>query len=126
MKALGNASDASSHYTININDFNMLQINTSGYSGPRSVSFTSMPAKKAENSITHIRRCHVCGTVNESTNQAIHQCSDCGKHLAPFYYFDESQMQGLADNGLHLSQLKEVDRTQVETFKPLWGFSTYW
>jgi predicted nucleic acid-binding Zn-ribbon protein len=81
---------------------------------------------KTEISILHIRRCHVCGTVNESENQAIRQCTDCGKHLAPFYYFDESQLMGLAENGYHLSQVKDRDPTQVETFKPLWGFSTYW
>lgn len=75
----------------------------------------------------HVRRCHVCGTVNESENQAIHRCSDCGKSLAPFYYFNESGLQGLDANGLHLSVMKEYDpQTQVETFKPLWGFSTYW
>ncbi len=85
-----------------------------------------MPAKKTENSIVHIRRCHVCGTVNESENQAIYKCSDCGKHLAPFYYFNESQLTGLSENGFHYSQMKDYDRDQVETFKPLWGFSTYW
>jgi hypothetical protein len=84
-----------------------------------------MPAK-TENSVTHIRRCHICGTVNESVNQAIHQCAGCGKHLAPFYYFDESQLIGLAENGYHFSKMKEHDSSQVETFKPLWGFSTYW
>lgn len=85
----------------------------------------SMPAR-TENTVVHVRRCHVCGTVNESENQAIKRCSKCGKPLAPFYYFDESVLEGLQDDGLHFSTMKLYDPEQIETFKPLWGFSTYW
>lgn len=71
--------------------------------------------------VTHIRRCHVCGTVNESEKAAIHKCSSCGKHLAPFYYFDESKMDGIADNGIFQSDLKHA-----LNFNPIWGLSYYW
>jgi ribosomal protein S14 len=71
--------------------------------------------------VTHIRRCHVCGTVNESEGSAIHKCSDCGKHLAPFYYFDESKMDGIGDNVLFQSDLK-----QATDYNPIWGLSHYW
>lgn len=82
---------------------------------------------RTEDTVTHVRRCHVCGTVNESVNQAVHKCTTCGKHLAPFYYFDESQLLGLDVGDLHFSVMKVHDpQVQVETFKPLWGFSTYW
>lgn len=82
---------------------------------------------RTEEQISHVRRCHVCGTVNESENQAIRSCKGCGKHLAPFYYFDESELKGLDVGGLHFSVMKNFDpEVHVETFKPLWGFSTYW
>jgi len=69
----------------------------------------------------HIRRCHVCGTVNESENSAIHKCGHCRKHLAPFYYFDESQLKGVSDNKLEMSLW-----VQQAFYHPLWGLSTYW
>lgn len=71
--------------------------------------------------VTHIRRCHVCGAVNESENAAIHKCSHCGKHLAPFYYFDESKLEGLEEAAPHLSVWKKA-----QNFNPIWGLSTYW
>lgn len=71
--------------------------------------------------VTHIRRCHVCGTVNESEGSAVQKCSDCGKHLAPFYYFEESQLEGLGDQQLWWSQFKDT-----QDCRPIYGFSTYW
>ncbi|MFN7453606.1 MAG: hypothetical protein ACK5RO_02995 [Pseudobdellovibrionaceae bacterium] len=71
--------------------------------------------------VFHIRRCHVCGETNQEENSAIRRCSHCGKHLAPFYYFDESRMEGLSTEGVHWSQWKEVAQ-----YNPLWGLSTYW
>lgn len=85
-----------------------------------------MPAKK-ETVAVHIRRCHVCGTVNELLGAAIHKCQDCGKHLAPFYYFDESDMQGLDADGFYLSTYKQsAEAKDPSLFFPLWGFSHYW
>ncbi len=76
-------------------------------------------------SVFHIRRCHVCGHVNELNGQAVHQCSQCRKHLAPFYYFDESKLEGLHDMGFYLSTWKE-SLLMPGTANPLWGLSTYW
>lgn len=80
-------------------------------------------------SVAHIRRCHVCGEVNESEGSAVHKCGHCGKHLAPFYYFDESKLEGLTDQGPYLSvwkQSKPPKGPSGETFNPIWGLSTYW
>lgn len=80
-----------------------------------------------KDTLFHVRRCHICGTVNELENQAVRQCRCCGKHLAPFYYYDESESKGIEANGLCFSVIKKYDpETQVETFKPLIGLSTYW
>lgn len=73
----------------------------------------------------HIRRCHVCGSVTESQEAAIHCCSHCGKHLAPFYYFDESKLEGLQEVGPYLSVWKNTSMPPG-TYQPIWGLSTYW
>ena len=73
----------------------------------------------------HIRRCHICGSVTESEDSAIHRCQHCGKHLAPFYYFDESKLEGLQENGPHLSVWKQA-ALAPGTYQPIWGLSTYW
>ena len=75
----------------------------------------------AVNKVTHVRRCHVCGTVNELENSAIHKCQSCGKHLAPFYFFEESALRGMGDNQLEMSLWKSQGK-----YHPLWGLSTYW
>jgi hypothetical protein len=75
----------------------------------------------ATKKIYHIRRCHVCGTVNELENAAIQKCSHCRKHLAPFYYFDESELKGVKDNQLEMSLWNHQG-----SYHPLWGLSTYW
>jgi hypothetical protein len=79
----------------------------------------------SENSVLHIRRCHVCGGVTEQEDAAIHKCKHCGKHLAPFYYFDESKLEGLGEMGPYLSVWKEAE-LDPGTFNPIWGLSTYW
>jgi hypothetical protein len=70
------------------------------------------------------RRCHVCGTTNEldlERDNMVHACDGCGKHLAPFYFFEESEQSGISDDGLLLSLRKESIG-----YQPLWGFSVLW
>jgi hypothetical protein len=76
-------------------------------------------------SVFHIRRCHVCGHVSTSLSASIHKCQDCGKHLAPFYYFDESKLEGLSEMGPYLSLWKQAELGEGQ-FQPIWGLSTYW
>ncbi len=73
----------------------------------------------------HIRRCHICDHVNCLESMAINKCSDCGKHLAPFFYFDESRLEGLAEIGPHMSEWNSTP-LPPGTYKPIWGLSTYW
>jgi len=51
----------------------------------------------------------------------VHSCDGCGKHLAPFYFFEESEQSGVADNGLVMSL-----RPEAIGYQPLWGFSAHW
>lgn len=83
-----------------------------------------MSARKSrpnEKAVTHVRRCHVCGTVIVAKSAVILNCNGCGKHLAPYYYFDESKCEGLSDTGLHWSIFKKAPQ-----YNPIWGLSTYW
>ncbi len=75
--------------------------------------------------VCHIRRCHVCGHVNVLESAAVHKCGDCGKHLAPFYYFDESKLEGLPESGPYLSRWKN-EELEPGPFQPMWGLSSYW
>ena len=77
---------------------------------------------------THIRRCHVCGEVTESKKSTVEKCSSCGKHLAPFYFFDESQMDGIAEFGYHVFRMDaERPGKKVEAYyQPIWGLTAFW
>jgi hypothetical protein len=77
--------------------------------------------KQQKSGVTHIRRCHHCHHVNESTDSSNMNCQSCGKHLAPFYFFDESSLDGIDAGGLHLSSLHSATKTL-----PIWGISLYW
>lgn len=79
----------------------------------------------SQEQVLHIRRCHICDHVTTSSSAAIHKCEQCGKHLAPFYYFDESKLEGLSELGPYLSGWKSVN-LEPGTFNPIWGLSTYW
>ncbi|MGE0634379.1 MAG: hypothetical protein AB7O96_18330 [Pseudobdellovibrionaceae bacterium] len=72
--------------------------------------------------VIHIRRCHVCGEVNESEHGTVHKCENCGKHLAPFYYFDESKCIPLGD----ALDSEKSEAKQDSYYNPIWGLSAFW
>jgi hypothetical protein len=69
----------------------------------------------------HFRRCHVCGAMNESNGEKVKKCDHCGKQLAPFYYFDESQIIGFDDKGRddHIAGVSDG-------YRPIWGLAVVW
>lgn len=69
-----------------------------------------------------LRRCHVCGATIEKQSRSIEQCVHCGKHIAPFYYFDERQIIGFGDVIGEKVRPGEADTT----YQPLIGFGLYW
>lgn len=73
---------------------------------------------------THIRRCHVCGEINEVEGKSVEKCCSCGKHLAPFYFFDESQMDGL--NDVSDSKCNDSLKKTEAFYQPIWGLTAYW
>jgi hypothetical protein len=89
---------------------------------------------KNQEAIQHIRRCHICGTVNETENALIERCSSCGKFLAPFVFFDEKAALGLTEKphgdvaSLMNNRLKSNEWHHPIHFQypPLWGITVYW
>ncbi|MEY4615382.1 MAG: hypothetical protein RJB66_342 [Pseudomonadota bacterium] len=71
---------------------------------------------------SYLRRCHVCGATIEKESHSIDQCVHCGKHIAPFYYFDERQIIGFGD-GVEEHVLVGDEST---TYLPLIGVGLYW
>lgn len=67
----------------------------------------------------HIRKCHVCGTINEDEKEPITKCSHCQKSLAPFFYFDDKVKVVLSDTHLR-PPLMEGE------FSPIHGLTVYW
>ena len=86
--------------------------------------------------LIHIRRCHICGCVNEEAQSQVLKCNQCGKYFAPFVFFDENLIQDYAVHKNQLNQIKlDNDMTPkksskesilAECYPPLWGFTSYW
>jgi hypothetical protein len=67
----------------------------------------------------HYRRCHVCGYLNVAKTQPVAKCGDCGKSLAPFFYFDDRFTTVPGDGTLR------PPRLQGE-YNPIQGLTAYW
>lgn len=74
----------------------------------------------------HFRVCHVCGTSNEACDSLVVECSGCGKHLAPFYYFDESRAMGLAPTARTSYEEKMRSILPHREYPPVYGLTAYW
>ena len=64
----------------------------------------------------YIRRCHICGGVNEAPTTSIDKCQHCQKHLAPFYFNKEE---------LEKSGNKKIEMSIID-YAPLKGLSVLW
>ena len=82
----------------------------------------------------HVRRCHMCGTVNETESALVDKCGQCGKFLAPFAFFDEKAALGIGDEAkpdiasLMNNRLKSNDwhHPIKSQYPALWGITVYW
>jgi len=71
----------------------------------------------------HIRRCHICGTITESSGQKVSRCKTCGKSLSPFYYFDELHLDPISDQDLNVSKIQVESESR---YKPIYGLTVLW
>lgn len=72
---------------------------------------------KANNSLFY-RRCHICDSVTGGREPVL-KCGACGKHMAPFFFFDVRQ--SLIYSDLPLDRNKSTDK-----YKPIEGLTVYW
>lgn len=74
----------------------------------------------------HFRICHTCGEVSEGHGRLLMQCQSCGKHLAPFYYFDESKALGLRPQEKTPYEQQMISTLPLSEYPPLVGLTAYW
>ena len=67
----------------------------------------------------HVRRCHVCGGVNEVEEGKVEKCSHCHRSLAPFYYFDDRLSLVASD-----SEVRQ--ELPPQEYIPIQGLTVYW
>jgi hypothetical protein len=70
----------------------------------------------------HIRRCHLCGGISENEGSAVTKCGHCGKSMAPFYFFDDTEVIPFSDD---VECELEAPKYAGER-KPVRGFTAYW
>lgn len=67
---------------------------------------------------TYVRRCHICGAITEQ-HQKIEHCTNCGRAMSPYFYFDENRTVIYSEALLRPPVLSNE-------YLPLLGFSTIW
>lgn len=72
----------------------------------------------------HFRRCHVCGQVNEGSGSLVTTCSDCGKHLNPFYYFNECKILDYPSDKHEQAYFSNA--LPLKEYPPIIGLTVYW
>jgi hypothetical protein len=63
------------------------------------------------------RRCHHCDQCLEREQGPIVLCDGCGKHLAPFYFFKDTDVASYTDNALRPTS----DVAIMRGFAVAWG-----
>ncbi len=84
-----------------------------------------------EKKSVHIRRCHVCNGISERTDAQVDRCDQCGKSLAPYYFFDEKSVRVYSVDEYRPDPLAEMAHEQGPvpdngTRVPIRGFSAIW
>jgi hypothetical protein len=82
-----------------------------------------------ESKFVHFRRCHVCDGVSEMSETHVQKCGDCGKNLAPYYFFDESTVPVYSVDELLPLEERVICKDPSDSSPrrlPLRGVSTFW
>lgn len=73
----------------------------------------------------HIRRCHICGELTERKGQLVSECAHCGKHLAPFYFYNERLAMNLITQA-EADQEYRSPALPLREYPAIWGLTAYW
>lgn len=82
----------------------------------------------SESGFVHVRRCHICGRVSERGGEPVERCTHCGKHMAPYYFFDEQCVRVYSDVDPRPSEdtLRRRPEGSADTHRPVRGFTVIW
>jgi hypothetical protein len=74
--------------------------------------------------VFHVRRCHICDCVTETSGSVVEKCQSCGKALAPFVFCEsayENQFEKLSEQ-----IFKSTNQGLRSIYPPLMGIALYW
>jgi hypothetical protein len=69
----------------------------------------------------HIRRCHLCSGVTEAEGALVERCRHCGKTMAPFYFFNEVEVQPWSEAEMRMPVILNWGER-----KPVRGLTAVW
>lgn len=69
----------------------------------------------------HFRRCHLCEGVTESEGSPVISCGHCRKPMAPFYFFNEAEVEPLSEY-----EPRPINENRPGERTPIRGFTAYW
>lgn len=72
------------------------------------------------NQVIFFRRCHVCGSTTQSQTDKVDVCKPCGKHFAPFFYFDERFIPVASEATVRPLNISH------DKYNPIQGLTAYW
>ena len=72
----------------------------------------------------HIRRCHVCGSVNECKGHLVERCQACNKALMPFLFCESTY----EEQAIEMSKIVySEEKSDIKViYPPLVGIALYW
>lgn len=74
----------------------------------------------------HVRRCHICGCINEKDSVLVDRCLSCGKALAPFIFCYNGIGYSAAEELEKRLKAMDKDLASRPSYPPLIGLTLYW
>ncbi len=71
-----------------------------------------------------LRRCHVCGHIEDVIASQVKSCGSCGKVFAPFFYSSQDVTGLVVDESA--PGRESTSTSHLSTYRPLVGFTLLW
>lgn len=69
--------------------------------------------------IKYFRRCHICGSLNETKDEHVQRCTHCNKPFAKFQYYDDKYTPIFSD-------CQPLPEYREGEYIPIRGLTVYW